>query len=181
MWADTAQLQLVRVTKKLTIEGGYSIDNWTTSDPVERRTILDAGFGGRVVDNAGATLTLRNLNITRGIGEDGAGIRNSGTLTVTNCSVYDNKGNQGGGLYNDGKAMIEASAIYSNTAPWGGGFYNSAGMLRVVNSTIFENTAAAGGGGGVSSGGTAAIVASTLAANSLVTDAVPPARPRRIR
>lgn len=149
--------QTLYISKNVTVEGGYSLGAWTTPDPTEQHTILDAAFGGRVVRiPSGVNTTLRYLTISGGSTTSGSGIHNVGTLvlessTVTNNIVPGDPANdalRGGGIYNTGTALVTASTIYSNSAAYaGGGFYNpSPGELTITNSTISGNSARWGGG-----------------------------------
>jgi len=62
--------QVVYISKSLTIRGGYTVTNWTTSYPLTQPTTLDAeGQGGKrviVVGGGNVTVKLENLRITGG-------------------------------------------------------------------------------------------------------------------
>ena len=108
-------MQTVKITKDLTIEGGYDSSNWAAApDPIAHPTTLDAGLDagglGRVVYVAySVTATLRGLVIQGGYNHTqywqdarGAGIYNDGTLTVDRCTIRNSVADgYGGGIYND--------------------------------------------------------------------------------
>ena len=96
----------------------------------------NAGNGGAVANNAGATATisrsLLNANTTTGVG--GGALINSGTLTVS------------------------GSVLSANTAPINGGAVNtqSSGNTRLIQTTVGHNTSG-GLGGGLSNLGTTSL------------------------
>ena len=90
--------------KTLTLAGGYTTTNWTTSFPISQPTTLDAAQGGRVLFITGAiSATVENLRLTGGRAADGGGIRNEAATTIiSNTLVYSNSAtSNGGGLYNE--------------------------------------------------------------------------------
>ena len=59
--------QMVYLTKTVTIQGGYAMDDWTTPDLVAHPTVLDAQGLGRVVLIAGEhTPAIKSLRLTGG-------------------------------------------------------------------------------------------------------------------
>jgi hypothetical protein len=42
-------LQSTYISKTLTLSGGYTTTNWTTSHPITQPTTIDANSGGRVL------------------------------------------------------------------------------------------------------------------------------------
>lgn len=132
---------------------------------------LTTGCGGGVLNEAGATLSLANVNVTRNItsgngqGEGGAGICNYGTLSVYSSLLMGNRadnGAAGGGLFNGGTAQIDATTIQRNRAGDGGGIA-STGVLDVQRSTFQRNIGA--NGGGISATGMTSVTNSTLTQN----------------
>jgi hypothetical protein len=107
-------------------------------------TILDGDGLYRVIYiHPGATVTLRQLNITKGAGlsnwdfpwnGDGGGVANYGNTWIVDSAIY---GNQSG----------SSGEQYSFHGGWGGGIYNQ-GVLTVSNSTISGNEASDGVPGG---------------------------------
>src|SRR5205814_7314993 len=60
---------LVYISNTLTMQGGYSTSNWTSADPENNPTTLDADKLGTVVLVTGnITVTIAGLNITGGFG-----------------------------------------------------------------------------------------------------------------
>ena len=148
--------QTVYISKSLTLRGGYTLTNWTTSDPTGNPTILDARQAGRVVfltGSSGVNVTLENLTMRGGyINANGGGICDDNvTLTLSNAIVRDNVSNHGwgGGVFvQTGNATVSGGQIFSNTAWVGGGVYVQSGSTIVVSRTqILSNTASIGGGG----------------------------------
>lgn len=71
--------QVVYISKTVTVRGGYTITNWTVSDPIVNTTTLDAKGLGRVIYiTGGVTPIIEGLYITggdaTGIGDRGGGI-----------------------------------------------------------------------------------------------------------
>jgi hypothetical protein len=72
--------QLVYISKTVTIQGGYTITNWTDADPVGNPTTLNAQAKGRVIYAvAGAAATIAGLRITGG---NAAGLGGGGRLRL---------------------------------------------------------------------------------------------------
>jgi hypothetical protein len=103
---------LPTITGDLTIDGGNQIT-------------ISAGNASRIfVANAGATLTLNNITLTKGFSDaDGGAIRNAGTLLINSSRLTDNQ----------------------TTSPWSGGAIFSTGELNVTNSEFDHNKAGNGG------------------------------------
>jgi hypothetical protein len=142
-------------------------------------TIIDGGYGGRVVAVPyGATVTLSNLTIQHGSAvESGAGIWNEGTVVlkqdVVRANLATGSAAAGGGVYNGGTMTIHASELSGNHAygthqGQGGAVFN-AGILEINNTTINGNDAHGGvgasWGGAVFNSGILAISSSTLSGN----------------
>ena len=121
----------------------------TIEGPAGAGVTISGGLTTRVLVVAtGTTVTLRNLTITNGRHEFGAGILVAGgsaildhVLVANNEAVSD-----GGGItVKSGDLVVVNSTISGNTALIGGGFISS-GNVILRNSTIAENTSASGGG-----------------------------------
>jgi uncharacterized repeat protein (TIGR01451 family) len=137
--------QVVYITKTLSLQGGYTITNWITPDPVANPTILDAGGQGRVLYITGyVTPTVEGLAITGG---DASGL--GGILNWYGSVELD----AGGGMYiHNGAAALRTNQIYSNTSNhYGGGLHLSYSTANVQNNLFMNNTTVSGGGGGLSS------------------------------
>jgi len=152
--------QVVYISKTLTVRGGYTTTNWTTSDPVANPTMLDAEGGKRAIFVGGAVIvTLENLRITGG---DAAGLGGSGDGII--LPFHDG----GGGVYAIyATVTLSGNAIYSNTAGSGGGVGLAASVGATLSGNdIYGNTAtfAGGGGGGI---GLAASAGATLSSNDV--------------
>jgi hypothetical protein len=175
--------QTVYISKSLTIRGGYTTTNWTTSDPVVNPTILDAKSGGRVVyltGGSGVLAALENLTLRGGlINSAGGGVYDDGPqVTLANAIVRDNAGLDSGGLYvsSPGTLTVTNSLLTGNTASYGGGIGNSGARLALINSTLNGNQSSTGnpvydGGGAIDQWGTSAsatIVNSTIVSNTAV-------------
>jgi hypothetical protein len=160
------------INKNLTIQG--------PSAPLSPLTISGGG-SSRVfeVDGAKTVVSLNNLNITLGAGNDyynpvsggapngqGGAIWNGGTLTVNACNLTNNSAistvGLGGAIYNAGTLTVINSVLDNNTVygydfdhPYGGNggaIYNT-GTLTVNNSTLDNNIAQYGAWGGGYGGG----------------------------
>ncbi len=91
-------------------------------------------FGGGIGNFGDGSVTLENVTISANRAEDGAGIANFATLTASNTTISSN----------------EAETQPGNEAEdWGGGIYNESGTatVRLVNTTISDNSAGMDGGG----------------------------------
>ena len=146
------------------------------------------GIGGGGIFNAsGATLTLTNCivsNNTAGGGTiqqsgpiTGGGIRNASSafLSLTNTTVSNNSAQVGGGIWNNGTVYVTGSTFSENSAGVGisttavlegGAIYAGSGqsVLRISNSTFFNNSAKSDGAA-VSSMGTTGVAHTTFADN----------------
>ncbi len=129
--------QVVYISKTVTIQGGYTTNNWTTPDPEANPTTLDAGSQGRVIYITGdISPTIEGLRITGG---DASGLGGDGSFFGQDA---------GGGIYIiSATAIIKDNYVFSNTAEYGGGIYQSLGAGKVSENTISENFASGEGGG----------------------------------
>jgi uncharacterized repeat protein (TIGR01451 family) len=127
--------QALYISKTLTVRGGYTITNWSASDPAHNPTVLNAQGKGRVIYVTGSiTPTIKGLHITGG---DADGL-DQGTIPI----------DPGGGVYVDtAQATLSSNRIYSNTAEYGAGVYLLSGNATVSGNVVMSNTASLGGGG----------------------------------
>jgi uncharacterized repeat protein (TIGR01451 family) len=125
--------QVVYLNKTISLEGGYTTTNWTTSYPITQLTTLDAQGQGRVLFIAGdISPTIQGLRI---IGGNANGLG----------GIDDYYGDTGGGAYViTATAAISSNWILSNTADRGGGL-----ALIGSNALVTANSIGANGGGGL--------------------------------
>jgi hypothetical protein len=173
--------QVVYISKTLTIRGGYTTTNWTTSDPDANPTTLDAQRLGRVLVITGSIAsTVGGLRITGGDatglggdpwGDAGGGVYvNGSTVVVSSTMIYTNTATHGGGIFNDGGTVtIDAATVVSNTCSIangsGGGILSDDGTVNIQHSTVSGNTARYGGGI-LSNDGTVNVQHSTVSSNT---------------
>ncbi len=148
---NTWYSQTVYISQSLTLQGGYSLDDWSLDpDPDLYPTTLDAQRLGRVLYISGTvTVTLDGLVITRGFAEDdgGGGVYTQGTLTVTQSTFEDNESGGGGAIYGaDATLSIAESTFTGNHAYNGGGIYVWGESLTISDTLFHTNTADYDGG-----------------------------------
>jgi uncharacterized repeat protein (TIGR01451 family) len=156
--------QQVYLSKTLTLQGGYTFADWTTSDPLANSTTLDAVGQGRVFYIIGhITPTIEGLYITGG---DASGLVGGGypamlqdagggmyvitaAVTLSDNQVFSNTADDGGGLYLLGNnAVLSATSVISNSARhFGGGLYLSGDDAVLNGNSISANSAEWYGGG----------------------------------
>ncbi|MDY7075493.1 MAG: NosD domain-containing protein [Chloroflexota bacterium] len=149
--------QVVCLRKTVTIRGGYTTTNWTTSDPDANPTTLDARGQSRVFYIASDIApVIEGLRITGGnaSGEEGGGVYGAGAaVTFRDNKVFSNTADSGGGLYlRAGEVVLNGNTIYSNTASRGGGMYlidcsDELGDATLEGNIFTSNTATGRGGG----------------------------------
>jgi fibronectin-binding autotransporter adhesin len=152
--------QTLFVSQSLTVQGGYTLTNWTKPDPELYPTALDALGMGRVVYVTGpVSVTVAGLHLRGGNGDDGGAVfAAGGILTVTECHIYQNSAANGAALYNeDATVTLAGSEVYSNTAVLGGGVYNAGGEFVLDANIVRHNEATSAGGGFYHAGGDAAV------------------------
>ncbi|MBN1887910.1 MAG: PKD domain-containing protein, partial [Thermoflexales bacterium] len=165
--------RVVRITKTLSLLGGYTPADWDTPDPQANLTALDAEGAGQVVyinDNVAATVAGFHIRNGRVAGANGSGLYvGSGNSLIRDNRIYNNtltntaRYSGGGGVYiAGGDPIIQNNAIYSNSAivtdtssfdGGGGGVYVYQGGAQIEGNTIWGNYVYAaqgrGGGGGI--------------------------------
>lgn len=145
--------QVVFITRSLTLRGGFTRDDWNTSDPAANPTIIDAQRQGRGISIVGVpgdgpAVTIDGFTITGGDYTDlhnfsevydyGGGVYGSlSALTLRNSIITDNiasheQNGYGGGIYVQSPdvspgVQIEDTVVAGNSAPGssgdGGGIY----------------------------------------------------------
>ena len=155
--------QVVYISKTVTVRGGYTITNWTTSDPNIYTTTLDADGDGRVFYITGqVSPTIEGLRITGGDAWYMGGAPPSkgwpcvgggvyiitATATLIDKQIVDNGAFDGGGglfLLNS-NAIIARNSIVSNSSLQGGGLCLLESNPTLIGNTIASNNAWHGGG-----------------------------------
>jgi uncharacterized repeat protein (TIGR01451 family) len=173
--------QLVYISKTVTIQGGYTVGDWTTPHPKVNTTRLDAQEQGRVLYVTGdISPTIEGLYITGGDatglggathwGEDaGGGVYIiTATATMSNNRVLDNTADCGGGMYlHSSDAIIKGNTIARNTANYcGGGVELDESAAIFSGNTITANVADDIGGGINLSGSSARLVGNSIVSNT---------------
>ena len=183
--------QVVAITKSVTIRGGYTTTNWTTSYPITQPTTLDAQGQGRVLVITGTIApTIDGLRINGGNatglgghgygGDAGGGVYvNRATATISNCAVVSNTAStgevgHGGGAYLwQSSATLSGNTVQGNSATGSGGLgggvslWGSDAMLK--DNSVIGNSAVAGGGVGLLYGSDAMLTGNTISDNSTTT------------
>jgi uncharacterized membrane protein len=141
--------QTVFLTKSLNIQGGYTLTNWTVSQPISNPTVLDALTLGRVVYVTNTSvISVSGLHLRGGSASDGGGIFvGGGVLTATGNFIYNNTATNGGATYSaGGEATLDSNDIRNNQATNGGAFYHAGGSALIQNNIIRNNQATNGAG-----------------------------------
>lgn len=160
--------QLVYISKTLTLQGGFSHDDWTVARPGANHSTLDAQGQGRVVYITGAIQpVIEGLRITGGEAEglgtvpgealwDGGGgvFVLTATAVIRNNVVYNNACSSqfcgGGGMllaYSD--SNVSGNIFISNTATWDGGGLQTLYSNAMVTGNEFRSNSVGFGGGAV--------------------------------
>jgi len=153
--------QILYLTKTVTIRGGYTTTDWTTSDPGANPTTLDGQGRGRGLYVTGDIApTLEAFRITggeaRGLGggpdfaaHAGGGVYvHRGAPIIRDSVILRNVANIGGGVYlRESSAQLSGNTIVSNTARYGGGLGASDSPALIRGNTFEDNNASDHGGG----------------------------------
>ena len=129
---------------------------------------------GDGVTETGACPNNNNIVATiSGVGFDGGrttlfgggGLANLGVLTVHDCNFTNNFAAFGGGIMNQGTLDISNSTVAGNdvsTVGAGAGVYSFSGVMRMVDSSVYDNgmlgDPASTDGGGIAAAGVGTIV-----------------------
>lgn len=120
----------------------------TTIDGASRITISGGNASSILSVGSGATLTLKNITITRGFNNgDGGAIYNGGTLNVNNSKFLSNlasaTGGSGGAIVSYGPLNITNSEFAFNKAANGGAIYPrfAAAVTKISGSNLHDNEA----------------------------------------
>mgnify|MGYP000195899927 CR=1 FL=1 len=145
--------QVIYLAKSLTVQGGYTVTNWTTADPAAHPTMVDAHGRGRGIRIVGAvTPTVEGLHI---VGGDAAGL--GGGRAGEDA---------GGGIYVAQAApLLWGNTLSGNAAEQGGGVYLASSDATLVNNLLVGNRASDQGSGVYVQGGAPRLLHTTLARN----------------
>ena len=120
----------------------------------------------RVVESAGANVTLDGLTITAGQSGDGAGLYSAfANMTVVACTFSNNEGRTGAGARFAGTATLTSCVFTGNTAAAGGGA-TFAGTATLTNCVVVGNSATGGNAGGLSFSAGGTVINSTFYNNT---------------
>ena len=185
-FADGLSGQTIRLSSTLVINKNLTIDGSSLAEQVIISGDTDSDNTGEVrvfIVNAGVTALLKNLTITKGMGDtlvqdptflaEGGGIFNAGTLTVTNSTLSDNTvtypdpdTQAGGAISNHGTLTVTNTTFTGNHSTWlGGAMYNFTGAAMTVANSTFSGNIADYTGGGIFNRGTLQLINSTLSGN----------------
>jgi uncharacterized repeat protein (TIGR01451 family) len=152
--------QVLYIDVDVTVRGGYTITDWTTSHPITQPSILDAQQQGRALFVAGGAGTqilgvhIRGGDAT-GLGGGTAGEDTGGgiyvwdaPITISGCQVLTSTAFYGAGMYLYGsEAILYGNEIAFNTSGWdGGGLYARGGDVKLRQTRLISNAAKYGGG-----------------------------------
>ncbi len=177
--ARAGVIQVVYLSKTVTIRGGYTTADWTTSNPTSYPTTLDAEGEGRVLYITGdISPTIEGLRITggdaQGLGGDpwgndvGGGVYVIGAMAIiSNNWVFSNTA---GGLFLwNSRATLTGNTIAANTAEWGGGLRLHESDATFSGNIVTTNSASYNGGGlYIYKGDNAVFDGNTVAGNEAV-------------
>jgi hypothetical protein len=160
--------QAAYISRTLTVRGGYTTTDWSTSQPISYPTTLTSLERGRVLFiTGGITVTLSGLRTISGsayglgggtTGDDaGSGIYSNGaSITIDGSEILSNHDSEfGGGLYlKNGSAKLHGAVFRDNIA-WadGGALYASNSDVIVIDSIITDNSSEESCGGAIYAGG----------------------------
>ncbi|MDP1553222.1 MAG: chitobiase/beta-hexosaminidase C-terminal domain-containing protein, partial [Methanobacteriaceae archaeon] len=135
--------------------GGYHNIVTITGCTIQDNTVSsteEANGGGIYYKSASgyntATMAINDSVIKGNTATNGGGIYNyQSTLNISGSTIQENNAVVGSGIWTSGTSSISDSLISSNTASnSGGGIKVGGGVLTVVDSSVFNNTAFYGGG-----------------------------------
>jgi RHS repeat-associated protein/uncharacterized repeat protein (TIGR01451 family) len=174
--------QVVYVDKTLTLQGGYTHTltgtGWTTPDPVNNPTTLDARGQGRVLYVTGnITASIEGLRLAGGAaaglgglpwGDAGGGVYViTATATLSNNQVFSNSAQYGGGVcLESGSLELHQATLSGNSAGHGAGLYLSQSSATLSGNSVVDNSATSRGGGAYLRYSTVTLTGNTLSGNS---------------
>ena len=178
----------IKITDAVHTEAGIIVNkDVTIQGQGADRTVVQAHETAGTSDErvfyitSGTESTMRGLTIRHGNPtsepESGGGIKNEGMLTLEDVIVRDNSASAGGGILNEGTLTLINSSVDDNQArggglhylecSTGGGIKVLTGEVKLVNSTVSNNSAIKKGGGiHVACQGALVLINSTISGNS---------------
>jgi uncharacterized repeat protein (TIGR01451 family) len=151
--------QVVYVSKTVTIRGGYTASNWTTSFPLTQPTVLDAQDQGRVLYIQGPiSPTLEGLRLINGnaFGLDGVYLNHDAGggayiaafgARLQDCWIADNAAEYGAGVYLEySPATFNDNVFTTNHGEMGGGLFLEASSATLNDNVFINNSAGRGAG-----------------------------------
>ncbi len=125
-WTQTVT-QTLFISQSLTVRGGYTVTDWSLSQPLTYPTVINPQGRGRGIyitipdSQSHITVTIEGLSITGGSATlDAGGLYAYGSnITISNCSIYSNTGGSiGSGLYvAGGTVTLVNSVVRGNDGP----------------------------------------------------------------
>jgi uncharacterized repeat protein (TIGR01451 family) len=135
--------QVVYINKSLTLRGGFTLSNWTTSDPTNNFTTLDAQGQGFALSISGTiTVMVEGLRITGGgriypmVHPDFGIAVATATVTLQHNTIYGN-GTGVAAVYAD--ITMSHNEIYSNS--YSGVAFWDYSAATLSSNNIYSNTA----------------------------------------
>ncbi len=160
--------EIVYLNKAITLTGGFAVSDWTSSDPTNHPSILNAqnqlGTRAITIDGTAFTdlITVEGFTFTNGYllkDKSGAGVEIYGgrvllqNNTITKNIVKDDTGHisgYGAGVdVKGGVVTIKNNQITMNNTISGGGIYIVNGTVTIEGNTISGNYTYWGCGGGI--------------------------------
>ncbi len=169
--SDTVS-QILYLDKPLTVRGGYSTADWSTSLPQSQPTILHPSSGRGVFITGTNAITLDGLTITGGSTagytdrSGGAIFNGGGNLTVLANTLHTNTADSGGAIFNSGVLTIANSVLYNNS---GSAIYSVNSDVLAEYNTFYHNTATGNGGAIYHSSGTLTVQSNIFITNTATT------------
>jgi len=133
--------------RNMTVHGGYNADAIIISGKTLTAENVTVSRSYRGLNLQGSTAILKNCNIVRNVGPNGAGILvRYSTLVMDGCSLSENRvvsSGLGGGAMEVNRGVLYANntVIANNSAPQAGGAINNyGGHTYIMNCTLSGNS-----------------------------------------
>ena len=141
----------------ITLTGGpiTITEDIIVSGPSQNNLSIDGnGESQLFVIEPSARVTLENLTLTNGYGEQGGAIHNRGNLTLQgDLRITNSVAHEGGGVFSTSSLTLRDSVtIANNSAESGGGIRSGGGLRMWGNASVTSNAAQVEGGGVYSQG-----------------------------